>query len=146
MPNMFAGPPSLGGGGQQPRGTGGPPGGMSGGMPLPEAGGGGMDIGSMMNDPKFQQIFQQLMQSQQQGGPAPGGAGGGGGMLAQTMGGQDEGPAALAKQLPQLKAIQEKMKIQDAERKLKKLELDAMVKKAEQAFEQQQVASASASV
>jgi len=87
-----------------------------------------MDIQAMMQDPKFAQIVQELMKKKKQQG-LEGMLQGGGSM------------ANLGKQLPKLQQIQEQWKLQDAQRKAKKMELDMITKQAEaqsQAQQQQQ--------
>ena len=53
---------------------------------------------------------------------------------------------ALGKMLPKLQAMREKMKLQDAQRKVKKLEFDQMMKEAEASAAQQEQQAARNSV
>ena len=95
-----------------------------------------MEIGSMMQNPQMQQMIQSRMQQQNQKPPG----------IEDLLKGGGGGAPDLAKQLPKLMQMQEQMKIQDAERKLKKLKLDFLVKQAESQAEQQQMQAARQSV
>lgn len=83
------------------------------------------DMGQLMQDPQFQRLVMQQIQRKKRKG------------LTGMMDGNGA-VASLGQKLPQLKQMQEKFKIQDAERKVKKLKLDFLTKQAEAQSAQQQ--------
>ena len=86
------------------------------------------DFDGMLEDPRMRQMVQQRSQGR------PGGPGN-----MQQRSKQPSNPlAALANAYPKMKEQSDKMAIQDAERKAKKMKFDMMFKKAEQAFKLKQ--------
>lgn len=97
-------------------------------MPQGQTGGAGI-TNEMMQNPEFQQILMNLMRKKKLQAPYMQGQGqpNAGGMYA-----------AMGQKLPQLQKMQEQMKVEDADRKAKRMKLDYAVKQIEPIAQQQQ--------
>ena len=92
------------------------------------------DFGQLMQNPQFQRLIQDYLMQKKRKRP-------------QDLLGQGRGAAAnLGKQLPKFQKMQEQWKMEDADRKAKKLKLDFFTKRAEEQAGQDQIQAARDSV
>ena len=85
------------------------------------------DFSELMRNPQVQGMVQKMAQQRQPGQGAPQG-------MQRAMKQPANPLSALADAYPKMKEASDKMKVEDAERKAKKLKFDMMFKKAEQAY------------
>jgi len=93
------------------------------------------DFGQMMQNPNFQRLIRNYLMQKRKKKPQD------------LLGGRGNNAFAnLGKQLPKFQKMQEQWKMEDADRKAKKLRLDFMTKRAEEQSGQDQIQAARDSV